>query len=986
MSSTTVEFLRKVLPEAPYYAGGVLLPSHAGMRQKVFTTIEELAHFVTTFSAHGYDTYYGLSGFKQSWHEDPNGRINAKTGKVKKVFRTQANACRQKAFWLDIDCGEHKAYASKNAARDALIAFLHKTKLPCPVIVSSGNGLHCYWPLTAAISTTSWEKFSACLDALTRHYGLQVDPSRTMDAASILRPPGTRNYKSTPKDVKVLVDAASVSTVDLCNTLVTAMKQAGIKPTKRTTTTLRKVAIPDVVKNTPAFAAMANTFGTVAAPDKDASIIISECQQIREAGMSTEPVWFGMMKVMSCCVNGKEYARQLSAKDTTRHNNTVFNEKYEYASSLTGGPALCTFFDRECPGKCTTCPHWGAISSPAELGRQKKIAAPVQIIQDVKTYDIPELDSNLYEIIPGHKIVQCVYEKNKVTQEYDLVSKFPIMREGTVRPLCAQRYRYYMEQELYYIWLHERYGRPPREVRMTVKDFQSAQAMRGWLYNNGLLPDPAYEKEFTTYMRAYLAKVQHSISIIDVQDHYGWVNGTRADGSHFDGFVLGDTLYAPGMPPQLSATSPQLEQYTASSLKGCSGSLEEWKKVPELYNRPGQEWGQFGMCLAFGSIFMKFMPGNAKNGIVNFYSVGSGPGKSTLQEAINSVWGHPHDQLLNVIASANARYNIMSVRRNLPICIEEVTNMDDRNLSELLFIISEGIEKATLTQDRSLRKPGQWQAVTIMSANNTVLQKMINYSSQRTGELMRALDVEATITPADKAYIIKVVDAMANNYGVAGRVFIQYLMEHPTVLQEAPKFIRNWIARRDGPQSERFWDSICAAAVLGGTIACAAGLLPYDMKKVNAYCLKLIKAQRRQLMNSRADSSNYLADYLADKYQDMLIVASARRNTTTVMPGYGDEYVKHLPRGALDIRYEMDTHTIYVRAAPFRKWCREHRLELDAVLNTLILAKQYTPPSGSRRTTKYVMGQDVESLPPERQNVFKFTLSEDLFGITKDCT
>lgn len=1023
----TVEFLQKVLPCAPFYAGATLPQGGGVLKQKSFSSIEALARFAAASAASGLNVFFGLSGFGKDWHADPTGTRNATTGKVRQVFRTQANAVAQRAFWLDIDCGAGKPYTTKLAARDALMKFLIETGLPCPMVVSSGNGLHCYWPLSADIETAKWTQYAACIDALTKHTGFDVDPSRTMDAASVLRPVGTTNFKGTPKPVRLLIDQPPIDVDQFFSAVDAAMARLGVQPTQR------GAPRGGITKSMLFIGAINACGGRKRGPaDKDATQIIARCQQVREAGMGAEPLWFAMMCVMAVCKDGERYARELSAKDTQRFNEDQFVNKYRYAAGMTSAPTRCETFNRECPGKCTACPYWGKITSPAELGRtnprgrtvpqtitlsaspapdespsaQKGAdavepppateatpttqtitpdvapapTAPQNVTKtaDETTYTFLPLESKYYTIEPGKSVVWRKHRYDTDLGDEVLDAIIPLMKRSSLRPLCVQRLRVNrMEQELYYIWLHEREGFPPREVRMTVKDFQTSSALLGWLFNNSLLIEPNLEKPFINYMKTYLAKIQNAITTIEVRDHFGWVDGTDAKGKAFEGFILGDTLYAPGMPPQLSAASAQLEQYTATNMRGTKGCIDEWKRVPEMYNKPGLEWGQFGMCLAFGAVFMKYMPGNAKNGIVNFYSTESGTGKTTLQEAINSVWGAPHAQLLNVVSTANARYSIMSHRRNLPICINETTNLDDRGLSEMLFTISEGVEKSTLTQDRALRQPGSWQTATIMSANNTVLQKMMNYSSQRTGELMRALDVPVTPSNLDKTYVMGVVDAMAENFGVAGHAFIKFLMENPRVLAEVPTSLRAWMAKHGGPQEERFWESICAAAVVGGSIARMAGLLPFDMKEVHRFCMQLIKHQRGQLMSTKRSSTSYLADFLADKRRETLIVAKAMRDTENPTGSLGDDYIKALPQGSFDVRYEQDTRTVYVRAEPFRKWCREHRLEVNVVLDSMIKNHQYTPPTGRMKTTKYPMARGVDSLPPERPNVFKFQLPED---------
>lgn len=118
--------------------------------------------------------------------------------------RTAANVAGASAFWMDIDCGEDKAKAGKGyvneaVAEEALIQFCKKADLPAPThIVLSGGGLHVYWALDGLITREIWQAFAKKLKALTKDYGFLADDTRTADIASVLRIPGTLNYKYSP--------------------------------------------------------------------------------------------------------------------------------------------------------------------------------------------------------------------------------------------------------------------------------------------------------------------------------------------------------------------------------------------------------------------------------------------------------------------------------------------------------------------------------------------------------------------------------------------------------------------------------------------------------------------------------------------------------------------------------------------------------------------------------------------------------------------
>lgn len=128
--------------------------------------------------------------------------------------REKNHAIESNAFWVDIDCGSGKPYATKIDGRDALSEFLKVTGLPKPThIIDSGNGLHVYWTLDKALGRTEWEQHANKLKQLTHAYEFHVDDSRTSDIASILRVPGTKNHKdrSNPKPVVSKVSSEPIS-------------------------------------------------------------------------------------------------------------------------------------------------------------------------------------------------------------------------------------------------------------------------------------------------------------------------------------------------------------------------------------------------------------------------------------------------------------------------------------------------------------------------------------------------------------------------------------------------------------------------------------------------------------------------------------------------------------------------------------------------------------------------------------------------------
>lgn len=147
-------------------------------------------------SGEGYDTYFALAEFKNPFSRSAENSVGAS------------------GFWVDIDCGESKAaarkgYATIDDARLALTQFCKEAELLEPThTVDSGGGIHAYWILDKVVERSTWQAYAAKLKALTRALNFLADDSRTADIASVLRVPGTMNYKYEPPRQVALLHAS----------------------------------------------------------------------------------------------------------------------------------------------------------------------------------------------------------------------------------------------------------------------------------------------------------------------------------------------------------------------------------------------------------------------------------------------------------------------------------------------------------------------------------------------------------------------------------------------------------------------------------------------------------------------------------------------------------------------------------------------------------------------------------------------------------
>ena len=127
-------------------------------------------------------------------------KVNWKTGEPGAwEVRPHESVSEARCFFFDLDVGESTPttpkYATRQEALNALEAFLFRTRLPTPLITSSGGEFHVYWTISTPIGSLEWRRHAAVLHHLSRRLGLRVDPSRTTDQSSVLRVVGTFNVK-----------------------------------------------------------------------------------------------------------------------------------------------------------------------------------------------------------------------------------------------------------------------------------------------------------------------------------------------------------------------------------------------------------------------------------------------------------------------------------------------------------------------------------------------------------------------------------------------------------------------------------------------------------------------------------------------------------------------------------------------------------------------------------------------------------------------
>ena len=391
----TEEFLARVIAPGNFIAVNYK-NANRGMGARFFPRddVAGAAGFIRWASNKGMDAWHACASYRMASPDGVDNRGKAKfTGE-----RTAANAMNFRCLWVDLDVkrdGDKKqdgaVYADLRAAVEWLVkSFLPATKLPPPNLwVGSGYGLHIYWVLDDAMTREEWQPYADGLKAALIAHGALTDVGISADAARILRPVGSQNWKvpAAPRPVVALKELGDYPNAMVLDPLkvYAASALVGVSGAVMvpTATAVRGAAalaggnVSPIFAGRQAASAAAAQANVPAGRDYMFAEIGKKCGQVRQSlavnGRGDPyPLWYlGLLSLAHHCSDGALYVHPVGNGDP-RYNPTGTDDAVARIAheKLTkpGAPTCAHFNARGHQGVCQACPHWGRIHTPLVLG------------------------------------------------------------------------------------------------------------------------------------------------------------------------------------------------------------------------------------------------------------------------------------------------------------------------------------------------------------------------------------------------------------------------------------------------------------------------------------------------------------------------------------------------------------------------------------------------------------------------------------------
>lgn len=904
-----------------------------------FQDNEQMARAALGLDARGYAVFHSCATFDS---------------RERKQVHVQGIQC----FWLDIDAGPGKPYPDARTAYRAFEEWRLRVALPEAVVVSSGGGLHAYWPLRSALGRSQWEGLAHRLRALAQDGGLHIDPGSTIDAARILRPPATNNRKVLGPDGKKLADVGGPSRPVVAGPLrgpydlteLKALGEVAAAAPQEVPAFLKGKWDDDHVLN----------IGSASEEASNPVYIADRCAQVRRLrearGNLPEPEWYAVLGVLAHCGEaGRAAAHEWSAGDQ-RYREADTDAKLNQYLANASGPTTCARFGSLVNGPCILCPHAGTITSPIQLGRDMPAATLAPAPSKV---DLPLLPKGFRW--SGQRLAIERKPTDDDPSDIQIISEYPITVQELQETERSARISTVLRS-----WEPMQGGW--RDFSLGMGEI-TAQGGAAKVADHGVIINKRRWDQFILYINACANDFRGTRHYGVRYEQFGWKQTPTGPA-----FVLGDHMLRPGTdPPQRIHGNDEVDR--RGRLMAPRGDAAAWTTAADkLLAQPGLEAHAFMLLCAFAAPLYHFT-GEVGATLVHGVSREGGKGKTTILDAGSSVYG-PQDALSIIERDTMvAKFVTLGTLCHLPVFFDELRFPDPDDTKHYVLQTTLGRDKQRGKAEGGLRSDQyNWSTVHISAANISLIDTVRTDGAEvaqasRIFEFSLVLPEGTRTTDGDA--LKKILRA---NAGTAGRVFLQEILNHYNWVQDAVSATmkKYEIEMQAGPE-ERFILRLFACVAVAGTFVAKCNLLHVDLNAIMKWAIGVQRGNAGRLaVESVIDPAAIVSRLINDMTPHTIVMPKAQ---TQGRPAE-EQIPRQLPRGELKARLEIDGRRLLIDVIAVRKWMQQNNYSFTEIQKELMASgilkdarKRATLGAGSGRAIGQTWNWQIDGQHPLLQDL-----------------
>lgn len=719
------------------------------------------------FSSQGWDAYFAPAAFLNN--------------------RQQSDCEGVESLWIDLDSGVGKPYNNPKQALSAFLTWANQYQFPQPsCIVSSGHGLHLHWLLDGLYPVGEWNRVAQHLKQALRIAEVWADPTRTADSASIMRVPGTNNYKDpdNPRPVQLLSDTGTRYTLQQ---LEQVLPRVGPQRAVGSAAPKGEWAVePDY-------------------PLGNAGAIAKGCAQLRSMrdtrGALEEPLWRAGLSVLQRCEGADSLIHDWSKGDS-RYDPAQTQQKAE----ATLGPATCAHFNETNPEGCKGCPWWGKITSPVQI--QPAPPQRTEAEQKAEPWKLGQVgnfiftDSGIYYKAP--------VEDGESVNEPERITAFPLWVSE-----AEERAREEMEQSAAFIVVQWRAldGRA-KSNRMSQGCLSDKREFMGWMHENTIGVGVYNTQLLMTAISQYTRHLIQKQGAQQFYDRLGWTP---------EGFVLGKQMVtAKGIIPAKVRSSSRIVEVAPK------GSLDKWcDAVRPLGHDPRFDWMAFSVLAGLGSPLLSL--GQRQSAVLSLVG-SSGVGKTLSAKLAMSPYGDPNVLAQGSSSTLNTVEAQLGACHHAPFMMDEITQFSEKRIGDLIFMAANGTGKGRLGRDANIKKSGSWCNAVFTTSNQPIMELAQSHIKEAQRNRVLELSYNGALSKADAQMVLP---AVLHHHGNAALPFLQQAAQVrdklPALFDQVETMLEQY---GDLPTANRFGLWTLTSAWLAGWLADKAGLFTWDYDRI----------------------------------------------------------------------------------------------------------------------------------------------------------
>lgn len=828
-------------------------------------------------------------------------KISKKGMKYKSALRFSNDAIALRSIYIDIDVKTEKKKEGYNTTEDAIAAlqgFVTSQSIPEPsaVVASGSGGFHAHWAMDRNMTRQEWQHMANAFAAMALASGIIFDSQCTVDAARILRIPGTLNHKTSPPNmVKLLSCGDQISYELMFNSL---------KPFFG--------ALPPPATATPSDMGGANDDLGSNLEIKHREILIEEVARVcpfiqRTLGTggkdNSNPLWFITASISAAVVDGRAAFHAMSDKHASyvpTEADALFDRMAESKKRRNLGWTQCDkIASYGCP-ECATCPLLLKHKSPLNFVVTIENDAPDATLPDryVRNSDgvimfrsIDEAGQPITFPISPYPMVNGWLSNNPWT--FHFTTRLETGKRAMVEIPC--------------------------EV-ITAKD-----SLAKYLGACGFFCSEKEYKIIKEFLVSWIRKLQLTKDSVIGAKPFGW---SVVDGN-IDGFAYGGRIWTVGDDKPAANPDPVLTyQYTPK------GTHAPWQEVSDILCASARPSIHLLLASAFAGPLVRF---TGYDGLVlNGYSTESGVGKTTAVKLAQAVWGHPVSSMQGLNDTPLSVIKKMGKIVNLPIYWDEFKDATQvKRFCNIVFDITGGREKSRLNPDSTLQVAGTWQTIMTSTTNDSLVDPMAREAGSTLAGLYRLFEFvvppsEIAIDGKDSAAVQRAIGRLNDNYGHAGLVFSKFLgAHHKRIADDVAKMQDDLHNEFTFKQDERFWHGTMTTNLMGATYSNELGLTRIDVLALKDFMATILTRMRALVVESPTDMSadisvlTILAEFL-NTHRARSTLITNRIWKTRGSPPMGAVTVQgNPPTDDLRIHIGRDDKLIRFSSTYFSKWIQD---------------------------------------------------------------